>query len=281
MIGMPVAVPCGIRGSLTIVGTGIQATAHISAAAVAAICQADKLYFAVADVITAQWLAALNSTAESLLPKYPAHRVQRVHVYHEWVERMLASVRAGLRVCGAFYGHPGVFVYATHEVIRRVRQEGFPAEMLPAVSALDCLFADLGLDPAQEGFQTFDATDFLVRRRLISPHTGLILWQVALIGDETWCRSGWSLKGLRMLTNTLARKYGASHRVCIYEAAARPSALPVVRFVPLDRLAEQQITGATILYVPPVSPAPIDPEVMSQLGLPLPAERHPVVAKTR
>src|SRR5437773_2103233 len=72
----------------------------------------------------------------------------RRETYAEMVEELLAPVRAGHNVCAAFYGHPGVFVNPGHEAIRRARAEGFPARMLPAVSALDCLVADLGIDPA-------------------------------------------------------------------------------------------------------------------------------------
>jgi hypothetical protein len=34
--------------------------------------------------------------------------------------------------------------------------------MLPAISAEDCLFADLGVDPADHGCPSYEATDFLV-----------------------------------------------------------------------------------------------------------------------
>jgi hypothetical protein len=54
------------RGSLTIVGTGIQLGGHLTLAAPAWIKQADKLLFAVADPVTAKWLQTLNPTAEAL-----------------------------------------------------------------------------------------------------------------------------------------------------------------------------------------------------------------------
>ena len=45
-----------------------------------------------------------------------------------------SRIRAGFRVCAVFYGHPGVFVYPSHEAIRRARAEGFAARMLPALT---------------------------------------------------------------------------------------------------------------------------------------------------
>ena len=64
---------------------------------------------------------------------------------------MLAPIRRGIRLCAVVYGHPGVFVYASHEAVRRCRLEGLPARMLPGISAEDCLLADLGVDPGVRG----------------------------------------------------------------------------------------------------------------------------------
>jgi len=38
--------------------------------------------------------------------------------------------------------------------------------MLPAISSEDCLYADLGVDPATTGNASYDATDFLLRNPL-------------------------------------------------------------------------------------------------------------------
>ena len=73
----------------------------------------------------------------------------RLDTYQDMVDRILACVREGSDVCVAFYGHPGVFVYPSHEAIKRARIEGYKATMLPGISAEDCLFADLGIDPGK------------------------------------------------------------------------------------------------------------------------------------
>ena len=100
-------------------------------------------------------------------------------------EAILEPVRAGKRVCAAFYGHPGVFVLPSHEAIARARAEGFDATMLPGVSAEDCLVADLGVDPARNGLQSYEAGDFLRRRPAIEPTTALVLWQIGVVGART------------------------------------------------------------------------------------------------
>ena len=51
-------------------------------------------------------------------------------LYTEMVERILFFVRKGKKVCAVFYGHPGIFVFSSHEAIRIARAEGYPAVML-------------------------------------------------------------------------------------------------------------------------------------------------------
>ena len=77
-------------------------------------------------------------------------------------DAIVAEVELGKTVCAVFYGHPGVFARPSHLAIERTRALGHRAEMLPAVSAEDCLFADLGVDPG-DGCQSFEATNFVVR----------------------------------------------------------------------------------------------------------------------
>src|SRR5690242_4178786 len=123
-----------MSGALVIVGTGIQWAGQTTLAAERAIKVADRVLYAVADPGAARWIAERNPAAESL--PYPRTATKRRAIYDEMVERILAEVRQGKKVCVVFYGHPGVFARATHEAIRRARSEGFPARMLPGVSAL-------------------------------------------------------------------------------------------------------------------------------------------------
>ena len=146
------------------------------------------------------------------------------------VERVLSCVRSGLRTCFAAYGHPGVFAYPTHEAVRRARAEGYPARMLPGVSAEDCLFADLGVDPAACGCQSYEATDFLLNGRAVDTSAAVILWQVGLVGDPGYNRNGYDIAALPLLVERLCRFYPPAHLAYIYDAAVTPA--PSRRSVP-------------------------------------------------
>ena len=153
-----------------------------------AIEQAEKVLYLVTDPVTEIWIKQLNPTAESLSSSYEDNK-PRIDAYVAMIERVLGFVRDGLDVCAIFYGHPGVFVYPSHEAVRLARTEGYSASMFPGISAEDCLFADLGIDPARSGCQSFEATDFLVHRRKFDSTSSLILWQIGVVGDLGYKRS--------------------------------------------------------------------------------------------
>ena len=253
-------------GSLTVVGTGIQLVSHLTLAAKAWIEQADKVLFAVADPITARWLRSLNATAESL--PYNTNNHRRRETYHEMVEMILSEVRQGLNVCAVFYGHPGVFADPAHTAIKQARQEGFQAQMLPGISAEDCLFADLGLDPGRNGCQSFEATDFLIRQRRFDANSALILWQIAMVGNLGFYKPEEHFRSLTVLTEVLKRHYRSEHEVIVYEAAIYyPVCEPVIQQVPLAKLPEAKVTQVSTLYVPPKAPAPVAREMLERLGM--------------
>jgi hypothetical protein len=92
-------------------------------------------------------------------------------------------------VCGVFYGHPGVFSQAPHRAIEQARREGFQAHMEPGISAEDCLYADLGIDPGNVGCQHYEASQFMFYRRVVDPSAYLILWQIGIAGDRSVSRT--------------------------------------------------------------------------------------------
>ncbi len=254
--------------SLTVVGTGFLIAGHSTAEMRSAVESADVLLHLVADEPTRGWLATLNPRHESL---YDAYRdgVSRSESYAEMVERMLAPLAKGQRVCAAFYGHPGVFATPGHEAIRRARAVGIQARMLPAVSAEDCLFADLEIDPGQLGCQSYEASYFLLRKRTFDPTSLLVLWQIGGIGVSTFQREPiWNREGLRLLADTLQQHYPADHEVVVYRASGLPVCPPQIDRIPLSGLGDADVSIASTLLVPPRGVPDAKACAVARLGLP-------------
>ncbi len=250
---------------LVIVGTGIRTVGQLTQEAIAWMTRADKLFYVVGDPVAEEVIHQLNPNgAESLSYLYGEGK-PRIDTYKAMVERILESVRSGAMTVGAFYGHPGVFANPSHESIRRARQEGYRARMLPGVSAEDCLFADLGVDPAQNGCQSYEATDFLLNGRILDASSQVVLWQVGVVGDWTFRRNGYNLSALPLLVERLCQFYPPTHAVVVYEAATLPGCEPMIRTIPLWALPHAGLTAASTLYIPPARLAFPDPVLVGRM----------------
>lgn len=253
------------RGRLSVVGTGIRPGGHLTTEARHVLAAADDL-FVLADSLTLSIVQGINPVACSLQQAYMSGR-QRDASYADMVARIVAPVHAGRHVCAAFYGHPGVFVWPSHEAVRQVRAAGLPATLYPGVSAEDCLFADLGLDPAVHGCQSFEAMDFLLYARRYDPTAALVLWQPAALGDVT--RSSFSTDAVwvRALAKVLGEEYPATHLVTIYEAAVFPLDQPRREQVALGALHTARFTQLSTLYLPPAGAPSLCRQRLQLLGL--------------
>jgi uncharacterized protein YabN with tetrapyrrole methylase and pyrophosphatase domain len=250
-----------------VVGLGIAGPAHATPESLGAIDAADTRFYLLADALTRAWLVERHPRAVDLADAYDPGK-PRSDSYDEMVERILSAVRRARRVCAVFYGHPGVFAYPPHEAVRRARAEGFEARMLPGISAEDCLFADLGVDPSDTGCQSYEATDFLLRRRRIDATAALVLWQIGLVGVEDVRHTDlWSAEGLAVLVETLLEVYPATHEVVVYEASTLPITPPKIVRVALTELAAAPVTALSTLYVPPLEERDTDMEMARRLGL--------------
>jgi hypothetical protein len=265
--------PCGVdtlstpssTGSLVCVGIGITLGSHISPLARSHIEQADVVFAGVADGIVELWLQRMHGDVRSLQPLY-AHGKDRRQTYREMVDVMLAEVRAGKRVCGVFYGHPGVFAMAPHKAIEQARLEGFPAHMEPGISSEDCLYADVGIDPGTRGCQHFEATQFMMYRRKIDPSAWLILWQIGLAGDLTTTRFETGAAYREVLLDVLARDYPLDHEVIVYRAASLPIQTARIERMPLSQLPQADLTMSDTLAIPPAARMEIDHEIRARLA---------------
>lgn len=239
------------KGSQIVVGTGIRTVGQLTVEAIAWMQVADRVLYLVGDPIAEVMIHRLNPDAAESMADYYEEGQPRIDAYNRMVERILRAVRARETTVGAFYGHPGVFAYPSHESIRSARAEGYSAKMLPGVSAEDCLFADLGVDLAVGGCQSYEATDFMLNGPVIDPSSQLILWQIGTLGDWTYQTRQYDTRSMPMLVQRLAQFYPLTHVITVYEAAMFPGTEPVIDQIQLHALAYFPVTAAKTLYVPP------------------------------
>jgi precorrin-2 methylase len=254
------------KNQLVIVGSGINGANHLTSEAIAHIKNADKVLYCVADLVVERHLLYLNRNAEDLYVLYGDAKPRR-QTYEEMASRMLESVRQHERVCAVFYGHPGIFVWPSFKAIQCARKQGYLAYMLPAVSALDCLFADVGFDPSRHSCQIIEATDLLVRSRKPDITAAVVIFQVGCVGDLGWYSKGYDHRNVPVLEEYLISHYGPDYEVVLYEAAQYPVCKATVQKVKLSALSQARVSGITTLYIPPKELPPTRGEMLTRLGL--------------
>ncbi|MDT8341043.1 MAG: SAM-dependent methyltransferase [Longimicrobiales bacterium] len=259
-------------GSLVVAGVGMTFLSHLTAEVRGEIEGADDVFLVVANPAMADWVRRANPRVTPL----DMYREQEpgLDSAAEWqrqidvaIERTLAPARTGRRVCVVLDGHPAVSVDPVHRLVGQAEREGIPTRFLPGISAEDCLFADLAIDPARDGCQSFEATDFLLRRRPFSESSGLLLRQIGLIG-EFMLLGRRNDHGLHVLTDTLLERYPATHPVVLYEAALLPVGGARLERIALADLPGAGVTDFSTLYVPPCARRSVDPAMAKRLGIP-------------
>lgn len=241
------------RGSIACVGMGITLGAHLTPLSRSHIEQADVVFAALSDHVVELWLQRLNSDVRSLQPYYKPGK-SRMKTYREWVDLMMVEVRAGKRVCAVFYGHPGIFAWSPHKVIEVARAEGYQAHMEAGISAEDCLYADLGIDPGRVGCQHLEASQLLFFERNLDTTGHVILWQLGVVGDRSLGRFRTPDAYRELLVERLREDYPADHGVIVYRAPTLPIEGPHIQRMTLGEFVGAEFTGQETLVLPPLHP---------------------------
>jgi len=253
------------KGSLVCVGVGMTLGSHLTPLARNHIERSDVVFAGLSDGIIELWLAQMHPDVRSLQSLYGAGK-SRMQTYRQMVDLMLAEVRAGKRVCGAFYGHPGVFAWPPHRAIELARSEGYAAHMEPGVSAEDCLYADLGIDPGRYGCQHYEASQLMFYRRRLDTAAYLVLWQVGVAGDRSLAQFSTGPAYRQVLVDVLARDYSLEHEVIVYRTATLPIQQPGIQRIALGQLPAADIDMHATIVIPPATALQPDLEIGARLA---------------
>jgi uncharacterized protein YabN with tetrapyrrole methylase and pyrophosphatase domain len=244
---------------LAVVGTGIRAGLQLTPEAQQRISRADEVFYLVTEPATVALIEELNSNATSLAEFYQPRKL-RHETYLEMADVIVSALRAGKNVCAAFYGHASILTDPAAIATKAAQDDGYPTEVLPGISAEDCLYADLGIDPIKHGCQSYLAADFLIRPRRFDLGTPLILWQITSIGEPSLPETT-NNPGLRILAERLADHYGPDHEVIVYTASQFAIGKASIDPVKLADLPTADVPLLATLYVPPQGRPQLDQDM--------------------
>lgn len=251
-------------GSLIVVGTGIAFPGQATVETLDYMKAADIVFYNVgADNLASNWIE--NNAKETRdLYQYYESGVSRSEAYDAMVKAIVDSVKQGNTTVAAFYGHPGVFVGPGYRAVEECRALGYTARMLPGVSAVDCMYADLEFDPANSGIVMLEATQYLVCSLEIPSTMPLILWQAGCVADTTFNASGHT-QNVDLLQDVLLRHYPSDHPLVAYMASVIPGIQPSVETGTVNTLTSMDIHASHTLMLPPLHSPKIDEAAMEKM----------------
>jgi len=237
---------------LIVVGSGIKSIAHLTEESKRVIQQADKVLYLLNEDHMKEWVRQEAKQSESLESIYFSD-TNRAIAYQKITDYIVEQYEHYNVLCVVFYGHPTLFADSALQAVKNINASGGDAIVLPAVSSMDCLFADLKVDPGKSGLFSIEATELLLFERNIDTYAHNIIWQIANIGRGDRKATNY----FNVLREYLLEFYPQNQLMCLYEAPLLPATPFNATWFKLTELLKQPFNHTTTLYIPPKGPKPI------------------------
>jgi uncharacterized protein YabN with tetrapyrrole methylase and pyrophosphatase domain len=258
-----------VERKLHVIGTGIKSISHLTKESIAAVATADIVFYLVNEPILKEWVLENNKKCVSLDPFYDISE-KRETSYKAIIKQVKKACVENNNVALLLYGHPLVCCSVGENLSHLPGElDGLEVVVYPSISAEDCLYADLSIDPLNKGCLSLEATDYLLLDKCVDTSCHLILWQVGMVGNFNLPDA----KGLcgtipvKLLAEKLLKIYPNETECFIYEASLYPGLRPTVRKIALFSITEIMLFPISTLYVPPQKTLKINMDIARKIGI--------------
>lgn len=249
---------------LSVLGLGLRCPEQTTERCMQSLRQADRVFLISDNLEKQAWLRQLNPNFYNLMTHYALGKPRR-ETYQEMADQVLACLNEGGNAALVSYGHPLVFCDPSRLAIEQTAAAGHELEILPGVSSIDCLLADLRVDAHQFGLQIYEGHDLLLHAVAVDPRCSQIIFQVPSLGDNT---GGWvagRFRGfIRALGEKLIETFGEEHEAVFYFGSNSPERPTRADRCRLKELHQVEMVSEYTLWVPPLGYQPLPPDLKSK-----------------
>jgi hypothetical protein len=244
---------------IRIAGLGLQTVAHVTREVDQAICSSREVLYLDTGVATKSFLEQRCPRVTSLYEESYFDEALRTNAYEHIAARVVEAALDHPPVTFAIHGHPLVAAHPPFLILELAHALDLRVAVLPGISAIDAILADLRLDPVIHGVQMYEATDLLLRRRPLQPEVPAILWQ---IGPLETCLHSMRVSRPERFSRLIAHLlqfYPPRHEVVAIYCSPHPLLPPAILRFAIEDMGEhaQEIHAGFTLYVPPAGSRPI------------------------
>lgn len=254
---------------LIIAGSGIKFLSHLSYETQSAIKGSDFVLYLLNEPAIKKWISENAKLSLSLDSEYFSS-IKRKDSYLAIEKAVVEKLDLYESVCFIVYGNPLFFSTSALNLAKNISRKEVNVEVIPAISALDCLFVDLRVDPAINGFQSYEATSFVLSEQMFNTDSSLILWQIGVVGITKVLHGKNELNSshqcfLNLLVKHLLKFYDKCQVCYLYVAAQYPGVTPDIKKVLVSELLGTSINRLATLYIPPATKKNIKKELIDLL----------------
>jgi len=194
----------------------------------------------------------LRAKSVSLWSLYQDGRI-RTENYSDVFQAIVELTEVDMPIAWLTPGHPVIFDSVSASLLTEGKARGWNVRVIPAVSSIDTMLAELGYDPAH-GMLIHEATGLVRRRIPVVRSVALMLLQPAVFDVNVAIIAGDSAgPDLSPLRDYLCEFYAPEHRCAFIRSASNIGERDLVTWTTLRDLASvpyQRVAGST-LFVPP------------------------------
>jgi hypothetical protein len=244
------------RAELYILGAGVSFPEHLTIETIEILTACGHIYTNLQQPRLRGLPEDIRVKCKSLWHLYRDGR-PRSENYKDTVRAIVAAVTKQRSVAWLVPGHPVVFDSVSQALLQESRKRRWKTRLIPAISCLDTMLAELGYDPSA-GLLIHDATTLVKLKIALMPEAATFLFQPAVFGSYlTHTSPRYRGPDLKPLRDHLRKFYAADHACAFIHSAATAGARTGTTWVKLADLAAtpfKAIAGST-LFVPPAKRA--------------------------
>lgn len=237
-------------GELFLVGAGISFPSHLTAQTREILSRCRRVYSNLPDEALTGLPPSLRRKCVSLWPLYKEGR-RRSSNYRDVADAVLKGATRALPVAWMTPGHPMFFDSVSQALLTGGRRRGWRVRVVPGISSVDTVMAELGHDPAG-GLVIAEATSLVKGGGPLLPRMATLLLQPSAFGSERAHYSGRRTPNLAPLREHLLRFYPPGHG-CVFIRSATEGAGEARAFRTtlgdLDSVPFEAIAGSS-LFLP-------------------------------
>jgi hypothetical protein len=235
-----------------LVGAGIAFPDHLTIETIELLGRCERICTNLPDAMFANLPDDLREKCVGLSSLYQDGRL-RTHNYHDVFQAVVEMAEIKPPVAWLTPGHPVIFDSVSAALLKEGRARGWSVRVVPAISCIDTLCAELGYDPAH-GLLIHECTGLVRRRIPFVPSVALMLLQPAVFNVDTAIiaptTEGPDLSPLR---DYLCEVHAPAHPCALIRSASQVDQQDLVNWMPLHdlALAPYRIVAGSTLFVPP------------------------------